>query len=206
MRRNRTHAAPTVPAMSAAPALPIPPTPPLVRWGAVFCGAVVALALALLVGSLWVALAFGSHRSLFYDHLATWFAGTAAGAVFVAALIAGVSSGRRGPTAGVLTGLTTWAVVVLGGVAAGVPALAAYGSTRPITVNGIRIAVVTVRPWTTFWSLLIGLGAAVVGGFLGGIRRRAPRAVSQAPQPVVVEPAVRPPAETVEAPVAQPVG
>jgi hypothetical protein len=181
-------------------------TPPLVSWGAVFCGAVIALALTLLVGALWVALAFGSHRSFFYDHLATWFAGTAVGAVFVAALIAGVSSGRRGPTSGVLTGLTTWAVVALGGLAAGVPALSVYGSTRPIVVNGIRIAVVTVRPWTTFWALLVGLGAALVGGLLGGIGRRGRRVVYQQPQPAVVETPTPPAAQTVEAPVAQPVG
>jgi hypothetical protein len=204
--RHKTYAAPPAMAAPYAPAPGYAQTPPLVRWGAVFSGAVIALALTLLVGALWVALAFGSHRSLFYDHLATWFAGTAVGAVFIAALIAGVSSGRRGPTSGVLTGLTTWSVVALGGLAAGVPALSVYGSTRPITVNGIRIAVVTVRPWTTFWALLIGLGAALVGGLLGGVGRRSPRVVYQQPQPSVVDTPAPPPTRTVEAPVAQPVG
>ena len=204
--RHKTYAGSPVMAVPYAPANPYAQTPPLVRWGAVFCGAVIALALSLLVGALWVALAFGSHRSLFYDHLATWFAGTAVGAVFIAAFIAGVISGRRGPLAGVLTGLTTWAVVALGGLAAGVPALSVYGSTRPIVVNGIRIAVVTVRPWTTFWALLIGLGAALVGGLLGGIGRRSPRVAYQPPQPAVVDTPAPPPVQTVEAPVAQPVG
>src|ERR1700683_2076442 len=61
---------------------------PLVRWGAVFSGAVVALALTLLAGTLWVALAFGSHDAVFFNHLAWWFGGTAIAGMFIAALIA----------------------------------------------------------------------------------------------------------------------
>ena len=150
-------------------------SPPLVRWSAVFSGAVIALAFTLLSGSLWVALAFGSHYSAFYNHLAWWFGGTAIATMFIAALIAGGVSPTRGTTAGLANGLTTWGVVVLGGLAAGIPGLLAYGSTRPVVVNGIRVAVTTVRPWTTFWSLVIGLGAAVVGGTIGGMlpRRQA---------------------------------
>src|ERR1700733_5197842 len=94
--------------------------------------------------------------------------------MFIAALIAAGVSGARGTAAGLANGVTTWGVVVLGGLAAGIPGLLAYGSTRPVIVNGIRVAVTTVRPWTTFWSLLIGLGAAVLGGLLGGTLRRRP--------------------------------
>src|SRR5580700_9376790 len=147
---------------------------PLVRWGAVFSGAVVALALTLLAGTLWVALAFGSHDAVFFNHLAWWFGGTAIAGMFIAALIAAGVSGARGRAAGLANGVTTWGVVVLGGLAAGIPGLLAYGSTRPVIVNGIRVAVTTVRPWTTFWSLLIGLGVAVLGGLLGGTLRHRP--------------------------------
>src|ERR1700737_3677244 len=87
--------------------------PPLVRWGAVFSGTVIGLSLTLLAGSLWVALAFGSHQRLFYDHLAWWLAGTAIGATFLAALIASAVSGTRGAGAGLATGLTTWGLIVL---------------------------------------------------------------------------------------------
>src|SRR4029077_7480432 len=98
-------------------------TPQLVGWGAVFSGAVIGLGLAVLAGSLWVALAFGSHQAAFYNPLAWWLAGAAIGATLMAALIAGAVSGTRGPLAGLATGLTTWAVVVLFTLATGDPAL-----------------------------------------------------------------------------------
>jgi len=116
--------------------------------------------------------AFGSRDAAFYNHIAWWFAGTAIAGMFIAALIAAGVSATRGAAAGLANGLTTWGVVVLGGLAAGIPGLLAYGSTRPVVVNGLRVAVTTIRPWTTFWSLLIGLGAAVLGGLIGGTLRR----------------------------------
>jgi hypothetical protein len=146
-------------------------SPSLVRWGAVFSGTVVGVATTVLLGTLWAALAFASHRSLFYHHLAWWFAGTAIGATFIAGLIAGLVSATRGSLSGLANGLTTWALIVIATVAGGVPGLVAYGSTRPIVINGIRVAVTTVRPWTTFWALLSGLGAALLGGAIGGTMR-----------------------------------
>jgi hypothetical protein len=132
------------------------------------------LALAVVAGSLWVALAFSSHQSLFYNHLAWWLAGTAIGAIFLAALIAGVVSGTRGTVSGLANGLTTWGLIVIGALAAGIPGLVAFGSTRPVTVNGAQVMVTTVRPWSTFWALLIGLGAAGLGGLMGGAWPRRP--------------------------------
>jgi hypothetical protein len=175
--------------------------PSLVRWGAVFSGAITGLALTLLVGTLWVALSFSSHRAAFYDHLAWWLAGTAIGATFVAGLLAGLVSGTRGPGAGFLNGLTTWGLVALGAAAGGIPGLIAAGSTRVITANGVRVTVSTVSPWTAFWALLIGLGAAILGGVMGGSVPRGFRRVypapatsaiaTGAPAPVEEEPAVR---------------
>jgi hypothetical protein len=154
---------------------------PLVRWGAVFSGTIIGLALTLLAGSLWAGFAFGSHQAVFYDHLAWWFAGTAIATTFLAALTAAVVADRGGVSAGLVNGLTTWGLLVLAPFVGSAPSLAAYGATRPITVNGIRIAVTTVRPWTTFWALFIGLGAAAVGGMMGGhlgpVRRRRRRGI-----------------------------
>jgi hypothetical protein len=45
------------------------PAEPLVRWGAVFAGAVVALAAATMASLLWLALAYSSHRRVFYQQL-----------------------------------------------------------------------------------------------------------------------------------------
>ena len=151
--------------------------PPLVRWGAVFSGTVIGLGLGLLVASLWVALAFSSHQSVFYNHLAWWLAATAIGAMLLAAMIAARVSGVLGAAAGLANGLTTWGVIVLATAAGGIPGLVAYGATRPITVNGVRIAVTTVKPWTTFLALVIGVVAAAIGGTFGGLTqgRRAKR-------------------------------
>jgi hypothetical protein len=190
-------------------------SPPLVRWGAVFSGTVTGVALTVLLGTLWAALAFASHRSLFYQHLAWWFAGTAIGATFIAGLIAGLVSATRGRLSGLANGLTTWALIVIATVAGGVPGLVAYGSTRPIVINGIRVAVTTVRPWTTFWALLSGLGAALLGGLIGGVMRQ-PRETAtdmeptidvrdQPPVPAPVPVAVAAPVAAATPPVIEPV-
>lgn len=151
--------------------------PSLVRWGAVFSGTLIGLALTLLFGTLWVALAFSSHQATFYGHMAWWLAGTAIAATFVAGLIAGGVSGTRGPGSGFANGLTTWALVALGAAAGGIPGLIAAGPSRVITANGVRVTVTTIDPWTAFWALLIGLGAAILGGVIGGT---VPRGVGAA--------------------------
>jgi len=169
----------------------------------VFSGLVTGVSLSILVGALWTALAFGSHRSAFYDHLAWWFAATAIGGTFFAALVAALVSGTRGAASGLANGLTTWGLVVIATVAGAIPGIAAYGSTRPITVNGIRVAVTTVRPWTTFWALLIGLGVALLGGLLGGMGRRqhAPRRTMATPVDVRDQPRPVAPVASEPAPV-----
>jgi hypothetical protein len=156
---------------------PIVSPAPLVRWGGVFAGTIIGLALTLLAGSLWSALAFASHRAVFYNHLAWWFAGTGIVATFIAALVAAAVSGNRGLSAGLANGVTTWGLLVIGSFAGGIAALVSYGASRPITVNGTRVAVTTVRPWTTFWALLIAFGVAVIGGAIGGFSRRSRVAV-----------------------------
>ena len=156
--------------------------PTLVRWGAVFGGAVVGLALTVLFGALWIALGFSSRHPLFYNHMDWWLAGTAIAAMFVAGLIAGVASGVRGPGAGFANGLTTWGIAVLGVMAGAIPTFSALGSRHTFVANGIHLTVTTLRPWTTFWALLIGLGAGVLGGMIGGtVPRRALRTGMYAP-------------------------
>jgi hypothetical protein len=148
----------------------------LVRWGAVFAGTVVALALATMVSLLWLALAYSSHRRVFYQHLDWWIAGTAIGAIFLAGLIAGASSGSRGAAAGLANGITTWALVVLGLVAVGVPGLLASGNTVSLHLGAQTIRVTTANWWPAFWSVVIGFGAGAIGGLLGGsmFRRSLP--------------------------------
>jgi hypothetical protein len=163
----------------------------------VFAGTVVALALGTMVSLLWLALAYSSHRRLFYQHLDWWLAGTAIGAILLAGLIAGASSGTRGVASGLANGITTWALVVLGLVAVGVPGVLASGNTVTLHLGAETIRVTTANWWPAFWSVVIGFGAGAIGGLLGGaMPRRSPgagvepaaAAPSAAPAPAAPEP------------------
>ena len=142
---------------------------PLVHWSAVWSGAIVGVALGVLVATLWLALSFDSHRPTFYNHLTWWIGGTAIGAMFVAGLIAGIVSGTRGAGAGLANGVTTWALLTIAVLALAVTGVVATGSTHTIQTPGGSVVVTTVNFWTGFWSMLIGLGAAALGGIIGGL-------------------------------------
>jgi hypothetical protein len=143
----------------------------------VFGGAVIGLAALVLAGSLWLALAYSSHVRTFYVHLDWWLGGSAIAATFLAGLLAGGVSGTRGPAAGLANGVTTWALLTIATLGVGLGAAATAGTVHSITVGGRAISVTTVRYWTSFWAVLIGLGAGGLGGLLGGMipRRRSMR-------------------------------
>ena len=147
-------------------------SPPLVRWNAVFAGTVIALAAGTVVGMLWLSLAYGSHRHLFYQHLDWWIGGTAIFAMVLAGFLAGASSGTRGVAAGLVTGMTTWGLVVLGILAIAIPGVLATSNTTVLHLGARSITVKTLRWWPSFWSLLIGFGAAAFGGVVGGVLPR----------------------------------
>jgi hypothetical protein len=159
---------------------------PLIRWAAVSSGAVIGGALAILGGSLWAAAAFSSHNSAFYEHLAWWFGGTLIGVAFVGALVAGTLSSVRGGIAGLVNGVSSWALIAL--ATAGVVAVAAiaHGTTSTLVVNHSAISVDLVRPYVAFWTAAAGLGAAAIGGFAGGLvpRRRVADATIDLAPPV----------------------
>ena len=69
--------------------------PPLIQWGGVFAGTVIGLAAGGLLSLLWLGLAYGSHRHLFYQHLDWWLGGTAIFAMLLAGVVAGASSARQ---------------------------------------------------------------------------------------------------------------
>jgi hypothetical protein len=147
---------------------------PIVHWAAVSSGAVIGSALALVAGSLWIAAAFSSQNGAFYNHLAWWFGGTLIGASLIGSLVASGVSRSRGPVVGVANGLTSWGVIAL--VAGSLAFVAAVTNTTSssLTVHGSVVNVEFLRPYVAFWSSVAGLGAAGVGGFLGGMipRRR----------------------------------
>jgi len=149
--------------------------PPLIHWAAVSSAAVIGSALALVAGSLWAAAAFSSQNGAFYNHLDWWFGGTMIGAAFVASVVAGALSTSRGPAAGIVNGLSSWALLAL--ATGGLVAVAAITgtTTSKLTLNNDAVVnVAFITPYVAFWSVALGLGAATIGGFAGGlIPRRA---------------------------------
>jgi hypothetical protein len=146
--------------------------PQLVRWGSVFSGTLIALALFALLDALWLALSFGSHDSFVYTNLSWWIGGTAIFCMFIAGLIAGVTSGARGVGAGSMGGLTTWALIVIGAGAVVLPTFGIGHVPNTVTASGHIYTINYLTYWTTFYSLVIGLCASVVGGMMGGATQR----------------------------------
>lgn len=138
--------------------------PTLMRWGAVFAGAVIGLALMVLISSLWLALALGSGIDAIDRNLHWYGFATAVGALLIAGLLAGWLSGVRGAGAGLFHGLTVWGLVLIGAIVIAIPQafhlFQAFTSPLPELGAGPL--------WATFLSLLIGLVAAAVGGAVGG--------------------------------------
>jgi hypothetical protein len=148
--------------------LVIPQRPQLVRWGSVFSGTVIGLATFALLDALWLALSFSSHDSVVYNNLSWWIAGTAIFCIFLAGLIAAVSSRARGLGAGSVSGLTTWGLVVIAVGVVVVPTFAIGHIPNTVTVSGSVYSINYLSYWAAFWSLLIGLGAGLAGGMIGG--------------------------------------
>jgi hypothetical protein len=142
--------------------------PQLVRWGSVFSGTIISIAVFSLLTALWLALSFGSHDSVVYSNLPWWIGGTAISCMFLAGIIAGVSSGARGGGAGSMGGLTTGALVLLGVGMVVLPTFGIGHIPSTVTVSGHAYSINYLTYWTAFWSVLIGLAVALLGGIIGG--------------------------------------
>jgi hypothetical protein len=157
-----------------------PTTATTIRWAAVFSGAVIGLGVGLLGSMLFLGLAFDTGTAEFRDNLAWWLAGTAIVATFFGAFIAGLLAGPRGFGAGLAHGMTLWGVLVVGLLASAIPILSAYGTTFRVDIGTTTYSVTSASYWSAFWTLLIGLGAAAIGGLLGGALPRSARRVETA--------------------------
>lgn len=138
--------------------------PTFVRWSSIFVGTVIALATMGLLSALWQALGFSSNVSFFADNIQWFIGGSAVLSLFVGGILAGWLAGRSGAGQGALHGATVWGVLFIAVLVVGVPAAALSGVSA--FFNGGTV--LTSTQWTVFWSLLIGLGAALTGGTLGG--------------------------------------
>jgi hypothetical protein len=145
---------------------------PLVHWAAVTSSAAITATVALIVGALWAAAAFGSHNSGFYNHLDWWFGGTLIAAAFVAGILAGSIASPRGAASGALNGLTSWALIALAAAAVIFTLVAAGATSATLSLKSGTIAIGLVRPYVVFWAAAIGTSAAALGGIGGGLLPR----------------------------------
>jgi hypothetical protein len=100
-----------------------------------------------------------------------------------------------------VSGLTTWGLIL---VTVGLVLLPTFGIghvPNTVSVGGHIYSINYLTYWTAFWALLIGLGAALLGGVIGGtVPRQVDGPYLDLRREVVREPARAPVAQ---APVAQ---
>ena len=167
------------------------PSPQRIRWGAVFGGAVLGLALLALLTTLWFALAYGSGVDEILTNL-EWYVGISAiVCLFLAGLMAGWLSGVQGAGSGFFNGVTIWALMLVATVTVGVPAiinvfnLGRIGTIDTTTGNLLTQSDDTVL-WATFAAILGGMVAAGLGGMIGGAMTR-PANAHLMEQPIVTD-------------------
>jgi hypothetical protein len=148
------------------------PSPQRIRWGAVFAGVVLGMALLALVSTLWFALAFNSNVDTIRVNL-EWYVGvTAVVALFIGGLLSGWLSGVRGAGSGLFNGITMWGLILIVALAIGIPAVfnvfnlgrvTAIADGTTLTGSGVDTAL-----WASFWTILGGFIASGLGGLIGG--------------------------------------
>jgi len=177
---------------SLAPLVLGSPSPQRIRWGAVFGGAVLGIALLVGLTALWLALGYGSGVDQIRTNLEWYVGASAIACLFVAGLLAGWLSGVHGAGSGFFNGVTIWALVLLLAIAAGVPAILNLTGIDPSADSLLDPAADTVL-WATLLSIAGGLVASGLGGAIGGALTRPANAH-------LVEQAVDQRAEVVERP------
>jgi hypothetical protein len=149
------------------------PSPQRIRWGAVFGGATLGLALLALLTTLWYALGWASGMDSIRNNI-EWYVGVSAiGSLFIAGLLAGWLSGVHGAGSGFFNGVTIWALMVVVTVFAtpaimnvfnlgGIDQLNATTPTGLLATDGDNVL------WASFFAILGGLVACGIGGMIGG--------------------------------------
>lgn len=158
---------------AAAPAAIGSPSPQRIRWGAVFAGAVLGIALLALLTTLWFALAYGSEMDQIRTNL-EWYVGISAIAcLFIAGMLAGWLSGVHGVGSGFFNGVTIWALMLIITLSVGVPAILNVFNLGRVTqldveTGGLLSSDADTILWASFLSILGGLVASGLGGMIGG--------------------------------------
>jgi hypothetical protein len=147
------------------------PSPQRIRWGAVFGGAVIGIAMLALLTTLWYALAYGSGMEQIRGNLEWYVGGSAIVCLFVAGLLAGWLSGVNGAGSGFFNGVTIWALILVVVLSVGIPSILNVfnlGRVAQIEVTGGLLASGEDVLWAAFLSILGGLVACGLGGMIGG--------------------------------------
>jgi hypothetical protein len=164
--RTRYVTTDTAPAMGS-------PSPQRIRWGAVFGGAILGLALLALLTTLWYALGWASGMDSIRNNIEWYVGASAIGSLFIAGLLAGWLSGVHGAGSGFFNGVTIWALMVVVTVFAtpaimnvfnlgGIDQLNATSPTGLLATEGDNVL------WASFFAILGGLVACGIGGMIGG--------------------------------------
>jgi hypothetical protein len=133
--------------------------PSLVRWSGVWAGTITSIAVMALLTSLWVAIGYGSGQGWVSGYINWWIGGSAIASLFVGGFLAAWVTRPPGAAQGLVDALIVWGLVLIAGALFALPGTNIVDTSQSIL-------------WTTFWSLLVGLGAAVVGGGMGGAMSR----------------------------------
>ncbi len=152
------------------------PSPQRIRWGAVFGGAILGMALLALLTSLWFSLAYASEIDRIRGNLEWYVGGSAIACLFVAGLLAGWLSGVRGAGSGFFNGLTIWALMVALVVTVGIPATFDVFNLGRVTAldpaGGLLEPDAGAVLWATFSAIVGGLVTSGIGGAIGGALAR----------------------------------
>ncbi len=147
-------------------------SPQRIRWGAVFAGTVLGLALLALLTTLWLALGFNSGVDDIRANIEWYIGGTAVACLFLGALLAGWLSGVRGAGSGFVNGITMWGLIFLVSLAVGLPSIFnVFNLGRVSSISeGTTLLDTSVDGalWASFWTILGGFVAAGLGGLIGG--------------------------------------
>lgn len=141
------------------------PNRSLVSWGSVFAGALIAFAVMTLLGLLWLGINADGSVSSVSDHLNWYLAGSAILATLLAGFFSAWLARDRGLGVGITQGLTEWGLLTLAVVIIAPGVVTAFRAL----VSATAISSTRDIYWTSFWAILIGLGAALVGGIVGGL-------------------------------------
>lgn len=146
----------------------------LVRWGPVFAGTVVALSTIVLLTILGagIGLSAGPTGTDFGSAAGIWSAIVVLIALFVGGWVAAATSAVGGKPEGMFNGVMVWATLLVislfltaFGLGALLGAMTQFGLfAAPPAVGGPNLV---ATAWGTFIALLVGLGVAALGGYLG---------------------------------------